>query len=52
MARLKGASILIGACRNHAAYLGVLLLVKLGLGVPHWLALGVAHYLPIARGFT
>ena len=44
MAWLKGAPMLICACRVHAAYLGILFFMGLGLGVSHWFALGVAHF--------
>ena len=52
MAQLKDAPMLICACCVHAAYLGILLLVGLGLGASHWLVLGIAHFLPIAGSFT
>ena len=52
MTWLKGAQMLICACHIHAAYFSVLLLVRLGLGVSHWLVLGVAHFLPTIEGFT
>ena len=42
---------LICACRVHVAYFGVFFLMGLGLGASHWLALGVACFLPIAGGF-
>ena len=50
MARPGGASMLICTCNVNAAYLDVLHLVVLGLGAFHRLALGVASFLPIARG--
>ena len=43
---------LICACNINAAYFGILFLVRLGLEATHWLALGVAHFLPTAGGLT
>ena len=52
IARLKSALVLICACHVHAVYLCIFLPLGLGLGAPCWLILGVACFLPTARGFT
>ena len=40
----SGTPMLICACVLHAVCLGIFLVVGLGLGAPHWLALGVACF--------
>ena len=49
MARLRGAPIFVCACSINAACFGVLLLVGLGFGAPHWSVLIIACFLPSAR---